>query len=91
MNQFSNLVYLVPLFPLIGFLINGLGRKSLSKPLISLIGCGVILVSFAVSVGIFFEARHFGNTPVIVNLFDFIKVPGFNIPFAFHVDQLWIV
>jgi len=88
MNQFSNLVYLVPLFPLIGFLINGLGRNSLSKSLISLIGCGVILASFAVSVGIFFEARHFGNTPVIVNLFDFIKVPGFNIPFAFHVDQL---
>jgi len=88
MNQFSNLVYLVPLFPLIGFLINGLGRKSLSKSLIGLIGCGVILASFVLSVGIFFEARHFGNTPVIVNLFDFIKVAGFNIPFAFQVDQL---
>jgi NADH-quinone oxidoreductase subunit L len=84
----SRLVYLVPLFPLIGFLINGLGRKTLSKSLIGLIGCGVILASFAVSVGIFFEARHFGSNPVIVNLFDFIKVPGFNIPFAFQVDQL---
>ncbi|MBA4140555.1 MAG: NADH-quinone oxidoreductase subunit L, partial [Segetibacter sp.] len=88
MNNFSHLVYLVPLFPLIGFLINGLGRKSLSKSLIGLIGCGVILASLLVSVGIFFEARHFENTPVVINLFDFIKVPGFNIPFAFQVDQL---
>jgi NADH-quinone oxidoreductase subunit L len=88
MNQFSHLVYLVPLFPLIGFLINGLGRKSLSKSVIGIIGSGVILASFAISVGIFFEARHFGATPVIVNLFDFIKVPSFNIPFAFQVDQL---
>jgi len=88
MNQFSHLVYLVPLFPLIGFLINGLGRKSLSKSLIGIIGSGVILASFAISLGIFFEARHLGSAPVIVNLFDFIKVQGFNIPFAFQVDQL---
>lgn len=88
MNTFSRLVYLVPLFPLIGFLINGLGRKSLSKSLIGIIGSGVILASFAVSVGIFFEARHFGSTPVVVNLFNFIKVTDFNIPFAFQVDQL---
>ena len=88
MNTFSNLVYLVPLLPLIGFLINGLGRKSLSKSLISIIGCGVILASFAISVGIFFEAKNFGSTPVIVNLFDFIKTGSLNIPFAFQVDQL---
>ena len=88
MNTFSNLVYLVPLFPLIGFLINGLGRNALSKSVIGLIGCGVILASFAVSVGIFFEARHFGETPVIVQLFPFINTADINIPFAFQVDQL---
>ena len=88
MNTFSHLVYLVPLLPLIGFLINGLGRNNLSKSMIGIIGCGVILVSFAISVGIFFEARHFGNQPVIVHLFDFIKVKAFTIAFAFQVDQL---
>ncbi len=56
--------------------------------MIGVIGCGVILASFIVSVGIFFEARNFGPTPVIVNLFDFIKVAAFNIPFSFQVDQL---
>jgi NADH-quinone oxidoreductase subunit L len=84
----AKLVYLVPLFPLIGFLINGLGRKSLSKSLIGLIGSGVILASFIVSLGIFFEVRHESFQPVIVTLFDFIRIPAFNIPFAFQVDQL---
>lgn len=84
----SNLVYLVPLFPLIGFLINGLGRKALSKTMIGLIGSGVILASFIVSVGIFFQVKEAGFAAVHVNLFDFIKVPAFNIPFAFLVDSL---
>ena len=84
----TKLVYLVPLFPLIGFLINGLGRKLLSKSLIGLIGCGVILASFAVSLGIFFEVKQDGFQPVVVNLFDFIRVPAFSIPFALQADQL---
>jgi hypothetical protein len=84
----TKLVYLVPLFPLIGFLANGLGRKSLSKSLIGIIGSGVILASFAISLGIFFEVKQEGFTAVTVNLFDFIKVPQFNIPFAFLVDRL---
>ena len=88
MNTFSHLVYLIPLLPLIGFLINGLGRNVLSKPMIGIVGCGVILASFAISVGIFFEARNMGGHPVIVHLFDFIRVKAFTIPFAFQVDQL---
>jgi NADH-quinone oxidoreductase subunit L len=84
----SKLVYLVPLFPLIGFLINGLGRKILSKSLMGLIGCGVILASFAVSLGIFFEVKQDGFQPQVITLFEFIKLPAFTIPFAFQVDQL---
>src|SRR5687768_13487071 len=84
----SKLVYLVPLFPLIGFLINGLGRKSMSKSLIGIVGSGVILASFIVSILIFFEVKQDGFTAVTVNLFSFINVADFNIPFAFQVDQL---
>src|SRR6476659_6404606 len=84
----SKLVYLVPLFPLIGFLINGLVRKALSNSLFGLIGSGVILASFAISLGIFFEVKQDGFQPQIIHLFDFIKVESFNIPFSFQVDQL---
>jgi len=87
----SNLVYLVPLFPLIGFLINGLFRKSLSKSLTGLIGSFAILASFIVSLMIFFEVRKEGFEPVIVKLFDFINVGSLNIPFSFQVDQLSVL
>lgn len=82
----SKFVYLVPLFPLIGFLINGLGRKSLSKSMISIIGCGVMLASFIVSLLVFFDVKANGATTV--ELFSFIRAADFQIPFAFQVDQL---
>lgn len=82
----SKLVFLVPLFPLLGFLVNGLGRKSMSKSLISVVGSGAILVSFVVSLLLFFDVKANGGT--VSTLFNFIDVDGFKIPFAFQVDQL---
>lgn len=82
----SKLVYLIPLFPLLGFLVNGLGRKSLSKSMIAIIGSGAILASFVVSVLVFFSVKANGGE--VVTLFDFINVESFRIPFAFQVDQL---
>ncbi|MEO8583824.1 MAG: NADH-quinone oxidoreductase subunit L [Flavitalea sp.] len=83
MNQ---LVYLVPLFPLIGFLINGLLRKSLSKSLSGVIGSGMILASFLVSLLLFNGVRT--GTIYKTSLFDFITVGKLSIPFEFQIDQL---
>lgn len=82
----SKLVYLIPLFPLLGFLINGLGRKSLSKSLIGTIGSGTILASFVVSLLVFFDVK--ANGASVITLFNFIQIKGLVIPFAFQVDQL---
>lgn len=82
----SKLVYLIPLFPLLGFLINGLGRKSLSKSLIGIIGSGAILASFVVSVLVFFDVK--ANGASVITFFNFISVKSLVIPFAFQVDQL---
>ena len=84
----SQLVYLVPLFPLIGFLVIGLGRNLWSKTLTGLIGCVTVLASFVVSVLIFNEVRTPGFMPVTVKLFDFIHTGSLNIAFSFQVDQL---
>lgn len=86
MNNVLQLVWLVPFFPLIGFLINGLFRKQLSKSMISVIGSGMVLASFIVSILLFVEVKQ-GHTHV-ANLFDFISVGKLSIPFAFQVDQL---
>ncbi len=89
MGNFSQLVYLVPLFPLIGFLINGLLWKRMPKNLGGIIGTLAILCSFAVSLGIFFEVKDPAfHGPVIVHLFDFIQSGKLIIPFAFQVDAL---
>src|SRR3982751_4046528 len=82
-----NLVYLVPLFPLLGFLLNGLFRKSLSKSLVGIIGCGVILASFIISCILFFDVKSNGALAV-QPLFQFINIPSFKIDFAFQLDQL---
>ena len=87
MNNVLELVYLIPLLPLVGFLINGLGRNYLSKTMIGVIGSGVILLSFILSVLVFVEVRNL-NAPYIANYFTFIHVDKLNIPFAFQVDQL---
>ena len=82
----SKFVYLVPLFPLLGFLINGLGRKSMSRSLIGKVGSGAVLASFVVSLLIFFDVKNNGAS--IITLFDFINVESFQIAFAFQIDQL---
>ncbi len=79
-------IYLVPLFPLIGFLINGLGWKALPHKAGGIIGSLAILASFVVSLLIFFEVRS--GAAGIVQLFSFIQSGKLNIPFAFQVDAL---
>jgi NADH-quinone oxidoreductase subunit L len=83
-----NLVWLVPLIPLLGFVINGLGRNTFSKNLIGFIGSGVIFISFVISIGIFLAL---GNDPVKsheVFLFDWISAGALRIPLSFLVDPL---
>ena len=86
MQNVLQIVYLIPLLPLIGFLINGLGRKQLSKSAIGIIGSGVILASFVLSIWVFLQVKG-GNTHV-AHYFDFINVGSLKIPFAFQIDQL---
>ncbi|AOM76827.1 NADH-quinone oxidoreductase subunit L [Pedobacter steynii] len=83
-----NLVWLVPLIPLLGFVINGLGRNTLSKNLIGFIGSSVIFISFAISVGIFFELGADANKSHEIFLFDWISAGKLNIPLSFLVDPL---
>lgn len=82
----SKLVCLVPLFPLIGFLINGLGRKSLSKSLIGIIGSSTVFASFIISLVLFFNIRSTGG--FVVEYFNFINIASLKVPFAFQVDAL---
>ena len=86
MSNTLQIVWLIPFLPLIGFLINGLGRKKLSKSLTGIMGSGVILVSFLISVFVFFQVKS-GNTHV-AHYFDFINTGSLKVGFDFQIDQL---
>jgi len=82
------LIYLVPLLPLAGCLINGLGRNALSKTLVGIIGSGVVFISFCISVLVFIAASKEGFVTQNISYFDFIHVGKLSIPFEFEIDQL---
>jgi len=86
-----NLVWLIPVLPLIGFLIIGLYGKKLSKNLVGVIACGTVLAAFIISAGLFFESLAAGAKPVTINLFSWIYAGNLNIPFSFLIDPLSIV
>lgn len=86
MNNVLQLVWLIPILPLIGFLVNGLGRNYLSRSLAGIVGSGVILISFAISLYVFLQVKN-GNTHV-AHYFDFIAINSLKIGFDFQIDQL---
>lgn len=86
-----DLIYLTILFPLLGFLINGLfGKKIKNEKLIGIIGSAAVGIPFLITVIAFFETL---NLPVdqrtnVVELFTWMSVGSLDISFAYLVDQL---
>lgn len=85
-----NLIWLIPLMPIIGFLINGLFGRRFSKPVVNLVACGSVFVSFLISVyavleliGLPAEARSFE-----LILYSWIPSGSFNADIAFLLDPL---
>uniref|UniRef100_UPI003B3AB77A proton-conducting transporter transmembrane domain-containing protein n=1 Tax=Spirosoma sp. TaxID=1899569 RepID=UPI003B3AB77A len=84
---------LIPLFPLIGFLINGLGFRQVPKGLAGAVATVAVLASFLTSAYLF--GAFIGNAgrigeagPFIANLFEWISVGDLHNNFSFQIDQL---
>ncbi len=86
MDNVLQMVWLIPFLPLIGFLINGLGRNSLSKRMSGIIGSGVILFSFLLSLYVFFNVK--GGNSHLAHYFNLIDINSFTIGFDFQIDAL---
>jgi NADH-quinone oxidoreductase subunit L len=87
-SDLALLCLLIPLLPLIGFLINGLGNGRLPKAVVSLVGCGSVFASFLISLYLF---SQFTGRAYPVDLFDWINVGSLDIPFSFLIDQLSLI
>lgn len=82
----ESLAILIPLLPLIGFMLNGIFGKNLGKSLIGLIGSGSVAASFILSVMAFLQVNDTGAFRGLG--FTWMHVGSFHIDFAFQIDQL---
>jgi NADH-quinone oxidoreductase subunit L len=88
LSQYTLTCALIPLIPLIGFLINGIGFRHIPKGLVGLIGSAASILSFGLSLYLFKAFLAGGNQPFTVYLFDWITVSDLRISFSFLIDQL---
>ncbi len=86
----ENLIFLIPLLPLLGFLINGIFGKRIGKSAISWIGCSSVGFSFIVACGVVLDllSRPVDDRQLVQVLWSWIAVADFRVDFAFMVDQL---
>jgi len=89
-----NYAALIPLFPLVGFLITGLfGKKLKSEKLVGTIASAAILASFAIAVSVFMGlmARPAEERSVVVPIYSWIATGSFSVDIAYQFDQLSIL
>lgn len=86
----TNLVTLVPLFPLLGFLLLGLFGKNISKSAAGIIASGAIFISFCISVILFVTLLNTPkeNSTFTYDVFDWIMAGNFSVSFSFLLDPL---
>jgi NADH-quinone oxidoreductase subunit L len=89
-STFINLAWLVPVFPLLGFLIIGFSGKGLKHNMAGIIGSSAILLSFLYTAILFFVMKSSGQDSTTITLFNWIAIGSMNIPFAFLIDHLSI-
>jgi NADH-quinone oxidoreductase subunit L len=83
-------LYLIPLFPLIGFLLNGLLLGKLPKRLVSFIACATVGLSFIFGAKFFFDLLSLPETSRTLETILFTWIPSgqFNVDIGFLFDPL---
>src|SRR5213593_2237090 len=98
--NFLDLIWLIPLFPAAGFVINGLFGKRMPKTMVGVIACGLVFISFIFSAGAVYQllqldSAHRSHT---VRLYEWINagpahtsegpLANFKADWAFLLDPL---
>ena len=85
-----NLLWLIPVMPLLGATINGVFGKRLSRGVIGAIASGSVAVSFAISLSAFLQMLSMPeeSLPVIRNYFTWIQAGSFQAVCGFMLDHL---
>lgn len=86
-------VWLIPAFPAIGFIINGLFGRRLSKGVVSWVACSALGASFLTSILIFLKLIERPPTDRFFEkiIFDWVVSGSFNTVIGYQVDPLSIL
>lgn len=82
------LAALIPLFPLVGFILNGLLGKKMGKGLSGAIACAAMFLSFGLAVLVFLQLQGAAPKATVISLFSWISSDTLQIPFEFLIDPL---
>ena len=85
MIQFA---WMIPLFPLLGFVINGIGKKTISRKGSGIIASVAVFLSFAIVGALYLQVVDGTLQCVTLDLFNWLNVGGMQIPFSFLIDPL---
>ena len=83
-------IFLIPLLPLIGFVVNGLLLGKLSRPIVNLIACGSVGASLVLAVLAFFELKALPPDMRVIEqtLFTWIPAGSLHVNFGLLLDPL---
>jgi NADH-quinone oxidoreductase subunit L len=86
-----HLSWLIPVLPLLGFIVIGILNKRISVNLSGMIASATVFAAFLISCSLFFYVKDDSSVPEYIKLFDWIKTGGVDIPFTLLVDRLSVV
>ncbi|WHZ08929.1 MAG: NADH-ubiquinone oxidoreductase chain L [Cytophagales bacterium] len=81
------MIFLIPLLPLLGFVLIATIRKRLVRGFAALIGCGSVFTSFIFSLVLFIKLLN-GAEPFNVTYFSWIAAGNFSASFSYLIDPL---
>jgi NADH-quinone oxidoreductase subunit L len=86
----ENLIWLIPVLPLVGFLILGLGARSLPKSVASVLGCTTIFAGFFMT--LLLGSSVMGHGSVEQSIGTWVATASWSVNFGFLVDPLsWMM
>jgi len=88
--DFFSWLWLIPVSPLLGAIINGVFGKRMSKSAIGIIGAGTVALSFIISLGAFLQMLRAPESamPIVRDYFVWIQAGTFHANFGFLLDHL---
>ena len=78
---------LIPLLPLLGFLLNGLFGNRLPRWVVSTVACGLPALSFLVTL-ILYSGLVATGQPIAETLYTWVALDSLQVDVAFYLDQV---